>query len=51
MVVDDEEKLAYLFMKLLKGSGFNFVSFTDPLQTIEHIKQNPERNGLQLAKK
>ncbi|HYG00234.1 MAG TPA: response regulator [Candidatus Saccharimonadales bacterium] len=64
MVSDDEEELAYLFMKSLKGSGFNSVSFTDPLLAIEHFEQNPktynlsftdkrmpEMDGLQLAKK
>jgi FixJ family two-component response regulator len=43
MVVDDEEELANLFMVLLKGSGFNSVSFTNPLQAIEHFKQSLEK--------
>ena len=64
MVVDDEEELAHLFKKLLKGSGINSVSFTDPLLALEDFKRNPEMytlvltelrmpgmDGLQLAKK
>jgi len=64
MVVDDEEELANLFMKLLKGSGFNSVSFTDPLLALKHFSQNPQKyslvllelrmpglNGIELAKR
>lgn len=40
MVVDDEQELAYLFMELLKGSGYDCVSFTDPLQAFNHFMQN-----------
>ena len=46
MVVDDEEELANRFKKLLKGSGFNSVSFTDPLLAQEHFSQNPQRYTL-----
>lgn len=48
MVVDDEEELANLFMKLLKGSGFNSVSFTDPLLALKHFSQNPQKYSLVL---
>lgn len=64
MVVDDEEELANLVMKLLKGSGFNSVSFTDPLLALKHFSQNPQKyslvllelrmpglNGIELAKR
>lgn len=64
MVVDDEEELANLFRELLKGSGFNSVSFTDPLLALKHFNSNPdlyslvltdlrmpEINGIQLAKR
>ena len=63
MVVDDEEELALLFMELLKGSGFNSVSFTDPLLALNHFRTDPalyslvltdlrmpEINGVDLAK-
>ncbi len=63
MVVDDEEELAYLFMELLKRSGLNSVSFTDPLLALKEFRQNPKQyslvlsdlrmpgmNGIQLAK-
>ena len=48
MVVDDEAELANLFMKLLKGSGFNSVSFTDPLLALKHFSQNPQKYSLVL---
>ena len=64
MVVDDEEELVNLFKELLKGSGLNSVSFTDPLLALEDFKRIPEMytlvltdlrmpgmDGLQLAKK
>jgi CheY-like chemotaxis protein len=49
MVVDDEEELAHLFMELLKGSGFNTVSFTDPLLALNHFRSNPEQYSLILS--
>ena len=64
MVVDDEEELAYLYRIYLERSGFNSVSFTDPLSALENISQNhdkysevitdwqiPNLNGTQLAKR
>jgi len=64
MVVDDEEELAHLFSNFLEGSGFNSVSFTDPLLALEEFRSNPDRyslvltdlrmpglDGIQLAKK
>ena len=63
MVVDDEEELAHLFMELLKGSGFDTVSFTDPLLALKHFQEGPQKysliitdfkmpylNGIDLAK-
>ena len=63
MVVDDEEELAHLFMELLKGSGFDTVSFTDPLLALRHFQENSQKysliitnfktpypNGIDLAK-
>ena len=40
MVVDDEEELANLFRRILDGSGFNCVSFTDPLLALENLHKN-----------
>ena len=48
MVVDDEEELANLFMNLLKGSGFNSVSFTDSLLALKRFSRNPQKNSLVL---
>ena len=49
MVVDDEEELSELYMELLKGSGFNSVSFTDPLLALKHFSSNPEQYSLVLT--
>jgi CheY-like chemotaxis protein len=49
MVVDDEEELAHLFSKFLEGSGFNSVSFTDPLLALEEFRSNPDRYSLVLT--
>ena len=49
MVVDDEEELANLFMEFLKGSGFNCVSFTDPLLALNHFSSNPDQYSLALS--
>ena len=64
MVVDDEKELANLFRIFLERSGFDSVSFTDPLSALDHFSQNhdkysvvitdwkmPSLDGLQLAKK
>lgn len=49
MVVDDEVELANLFRELLKGSGFNTVSFTDPLLALKHFSSNPDLYSLVLT--
>ena len=64
MVVDDEEELANLYRIYLERSGFDSVSFTDPLSALEHQSQNHDRycgvitdwkihhlDGIQFAKK
>ena len=64
IVVDDELDLAFLYKQFLTGSGFNAVSFTDPLLAFEHFKHNtdaycllitdlrmPGMSGLELANK
>src|SRR4026209_1607649 len=64
MVVDDEEELAYLYRIYLERSGFNSVSFTDPLSALDHYSKYhdkysvvipdwkmPNLDGIQLAKK
>lgn len=64
IVVDDEEEIANLFRLFLERSGFNSVSFTDPLSAIDHFRQNhdkyclvitdlkmPNLDGIHLAKK
>ena len=64
MVVDDEEELANLYRIYLERSGFDSVSFTDPLSALDHFSQNhdkysvvitdwkmPNLDGLQFAKR
>ena len=64
MVVDDEEELTYLYKRFLEKSGFNSVSFTDPLSALDHFSQNhgkysvvitdwqmPNLDGIHLAKR
>ncbi|HKO64512.1 MAG TPA: response regulator [Candidatus Nitrosocosmicus sp.] len=63
MVVDDEDELANLFNEILNASGFNSVSFTDPILALKHFYKNldkysliitdlrmPGLNGIELAK-
>jgi DNA-binding response OmpR family regulator len=49
MVVDDDEELASLFRRLLEGSGYNSVSFTDPLLALKHFKDDPQGYWLVIA--
>jgi DNA-binding response OmpR family regulator len=62
MVVDDDEEQSVLFRRFLENSGFDSVSFTDPLSALDHISQKhnkysvvitewqiPNLNGTQLA--
>ena len=64
MVVDDEKELANLYKRFLERSGFNSVSFTDPLSALDHYRQNydkysvvitdwkmPNLDGIQFANK
>lgn len=49
MVVDDDEDLARLFKRLLEGSGYNSVSFTEPLLALKHFKDDPHKYWLVIA--
>jgi DNA-binding response OmpR family regulator len=49
MVVDDDEDLARLFKRLLEASGYNSVSFTEPLLALEHFKNDPHGYWLVIA--
>jgi DNA-binding response OmpR family regulator len=64
MVVDDDEELTNIYKRFLEISGFNSVSFTDPLLALDHYIQNhgkfclvitdwemPNLDGIQFAKK
>lgn len=63
LIVDDEWDIAHLFSLHLVGSGFDAISFTEPLLALNHFKQDPSRyclvlvdlsmddlNGVELAK-
>jgi len=49
MVVDDEEELANLYRRILDGSGFNCVSFTDPLLALENFHKNQYKYTLVIT--
>jgi DNA-binding response OmpR family regulator len=49
MVVDDDEDLARLFKRLLEASGYNSVSFTEPLLALKHFKNDPHGYWLVIA--
>ena len=49
MVVDDEEELANLFRPFLERSGFNSVSFTDPLSALDHYSQNRNKYSVVIT--
>ena len=43
MVVDDEEEFASLFRAFLERSGFDPVSFTDPLSALDHFSRSHDK--------
>ncbi len=43
LIVDDEEDIANPLRRFLTMGGFDAVSFTCPLLTLEHFKQNPDK--------
>jgi DNA-binding response OmpR family regulator len=49
MVVDDDEELACLFGEFLKDSGFNSMSFADPLLALDQFSRNPQEYWLVIA--
>ena len=64
LIVDDEIELASLYRTYLEESGYNVISFTDPLLAFEYYKQNirrfthvltdlrmPHMSGIELASK
>lgn len=64
LIVDDEMELASIYKKYLELSGYDVVSFTDPLLAFEYYKENTKRfthvltdlrmpsiNGIELASK
>ncbi len=64
LIVDDEIELASIYKKYLELSGYDVVSFTDPLLALEYYNENTQRfthvltdlrmpsiNGIELASK
>lgn len=64
LIVDDEMELASIYKKYLEESGYDVISFTDPLLAFEYYKENTQRfthvltdlrmpsvNGIELASK
>jgi len=63
MIVEDEWDIAHLFSLCLARSGFDTISFTQPMLALDHFKQYPRRyclilldmfmgglNGVELSK-
>jgi DNA-binding response OmpR family regulator len=63
MIVEDEWDIAHLFSLSLAQSGFDTITFTEPLLALDHFKQYPGRyclilldmfmkdlNGMELSK-
>ena len=46
IVVDDEIELASLFKTFLINSGYDTVSFSDPLVALEYFKDSPDKHSL-----
>ena len=49
MVVDDEAELANLYRESLKKSGFQTVSFTDPLLAVKDFSHNIDKYSLLIT--
>ena len=49
MVVDDEAELANLYRESLKKSGFQTVSFTDPLLAVKDFSRNIDKYSLVIT--
>jgi len=49
MVVDDEAELADLYRECLKKSGFQTVSFTNPLLAVEDFCHNIDKYALVIT--
>ena len=48
MIVEDEWGIAHLFSLSLSRSGFDTISFAEPLLALDHFKQYPTRYCLIL---
>lgn len=42
MVIDDERQILDLFEKILSRKGYNVVTYTDPVQALEHVAEQPD---------
>jgi len=45
MVIDDESELASLFKTILKNEGFEALSFSDPVLTLEYFKETSDKHS------
>ena len=48
-VVDDEMDLVNLFKEALEGDGFDVSAFTDPIEALNHIIENPKKYSLIIS--
>jgi DNA-binding NtrC family response regulator len=49
LIVEDDIDLASLYKNIFQKTGFNAISFTDPLLAFEHFKSNPYFYSLVLT--
>ena len=49
LLVEDDEELTRIFVKLLERKGLNVVSHLNPLQALENFKMNIDKYSLVLT--
>ena len=49
LIVEDDVDLASLYKSIFQKTGFNAISFTDPLLAFDHFKSNPYFYNLVLT--
>lgn len=48
-VIDDEADLVNLFKEVLENDGFDVTTFTDPLEALEHVRENHKKYSLIIS--
>jgi DNA-binding NtrC family response regulator len=48
-IIDDEADLVNLFREALEKDGFSASTFTDPVQALDHVRENPYKYSIILS--